>query len=141
MFNVSGNCVSHSKLAWKEGYVAQSVPVETMTRLGIVNDISPWSPISFGSSYLYVACIIFTCKATLLNIIFLCLVEQRNTAACIEIIGQIPSTVSKPSTEKMLRNEVHLHSLLLESILQAHGIGYRQQVAQCSTEDSVDQYM
>ena len=55
----------------------------------------------------------------------------------MEVIGKMPASASLrgEKLEKMLRNEVHRHALVLESVLQSYGVGFTLKVSVASRAD------
>ena len=63
---------------------------------------------------------------------------MKDVCAVIEVIGKMAASASSSRGEKlemMLRNEVHRHALVLESVLQSYGVGFTLKVSVASRAD------
>ena len=62
---------------------------------------------------------------------------MKDVCAVMEVIGKMPASASLrgEKLEKMLRNEVHRHALVLESVLQSYGVGFTLKVSVASRAD------
>ena len=60
-------------------------------------------------------------------------VEQLATSSKLEVVAQMTMSYSKENLQRLLQNEANRYALVLDSILQAHGIGYTTEVSSCSS--------